>query len=668
MIFVGYFFNRLVLPMAFLVFLSVSSHAMDVGEARHLLQRVAFGASPAEVAALVELTREEAVDHFLDSLDHPEFPEPPPFVSRPRPDYWASGWESRDMILQHVAERDQMQAVWISHMIATPTPFAERLALFWHGHFVSRFDPGRVSAPLFDQIALFRREGGGNFRVLLRDVLRDPMMLTSLDNVWNTSSHPNENLARELMELFTLGIGHYDQRDVREVSRVLAGHGVDFEGGWRYRFAVDQADTGEKIVLGQPIAAGSQDQIDRLTDILLAQPQTAEFIAGKFYAAFVSIRPNPEATNRLAGVLRDHDYELRPFLRALLLSPEFWSPANRGDLVKSPIDLVVGFCRSFGLTPPDAMVLVTYLDKLGQTPFMAPSVAGWREGTSWLNMKTLVLRRLVVSRLWDALRVADRTPKPGDLAVRFSSEFIMVPTVFTVRVNGAEVATVRQTIGLDLQKQRSQGDNGGLKPMWETAIIPAKNLPAEIRNVEITHVSNDPDSRLFVNWVEVAGRRYPPQLSRWSPSDAPCAGAPRGMFYCNVGLEFDIAPFDTQQATIDDLRADHNSHIEYTTARLQREEVQDAQPPLEQAFDMMMARVGEGSVSRENLAGQWLLGRPVLSARAEKPALVPSVAQPVAQPIAMTMQPAGNTGTAERGAALIDLLRSMTTDPQYNLK
>ncbi|MCF1454112.1 DUF1800 domain-containing protein [Agrobacterium vitis] len=664
MIFVGYFFNRLVLPMVFLVFLSVSSHAMDIGEARHLLQRLTFGASPAEVDALAKLTREEAVDHFLDSLDHPEFPEPPPFVSRPRPDYWASGWENRDMILLHVAERDQMQAVWISHMIATHTPFAERLALFWHGHFVSRFDPGRVSAPFFDQIALFRREGGGNFRVLLRDVLRDPMMLTSLDNVWNTSSHPNENLARELMELFTLGIGHYDQRDVRDVSRVLAGHGVDFEGGWRYRFAVDQADTGEKIVLGQPIAAGSQDQIDRLTDILLAQRQTAKFIAGKFYAAFVSIRPNPEATNRLAEVLRDHDYELRPFLRALLLSPEFWSPANRGDLVKSPIDLVVGFCRSFGLTPPDAMVLVTYLDKLGQTPFMAPSVAGWREGTSWLNMKTLVLRRLVVSRLWDAMRVADRKPKPGDLAIRFSSEFIMVPTVFTVRVNGAEVATIRQTIGLDLQKQRTQGDNGGLKPMWETAIIPAQNLPADIRSVEITHVSSDPDSHLFVNWVEVAGRRYPPQLSRWSPSDAPCAGAPRGMFYCNVGLVFDIAPFDPLQATIDDLRADHNSHIEYTTARLQQERVQDAQPPLEQAFDMMMARVGEGSVSRENLAGQWLLGRPVMSVRAEKPGFV----QSVAQPIAMRMQTVGKAGDAERGSALIDLLRSMTTDPQYNLK
>lgn len=184
----------------------------------------------------------------------------------------------------------------------------------------------------------------------------------------------------------------------------------------------------------------------------------------------------------------------------------------------------------------------------------------------------------------------------------------MVPTVFTVRVNGVEVATVRQTIGLDLQKQRTQGDNGGLKPMWETAIIPAENLPADIGSVEITHVSNDPDSRLFVNWVEVAGRRYPPQLSRWSPSDAPCAGAPRGMFYCNVGLVFDIAPFDTQQATIDDLRADHNSHIEYTTARLQSKDVFDARAPLEQAFEVMMARVGEGSSAVRTLLGNGFWG------------------------------------------------------------
>ncbi|WP_321378576.1 DUF1800 domain-containing protein [Rhizobium sp.] len=656
---------------------------MDVDEARHLLQRLTFGASPVDIASLAKLSREQAVDRILDSLEDPDQPDPPPFVSLPRPNYWANGWETRDIVLQRVAERDQMQAQWIEHMITSKTPFAERLALFWHNHFVSRFDPGRVSAPLFDQIALFRREGGGNFRVLLRDVLRDPMMLTSLDNVWNTSSHPNENLARELMELFTLGIGHYDQQDVREVSRALAGHGVDFDGGWTYRFAVDQADTGQKTVLGQIIPAGTQDNIDRLSDILLAQPATANLIAAKFYTAFVSIRPNPQATGRLADVLRDHDYELRPFLRALFLSPEFWSPANRGDLVKSPIDLIVGFSRTFGLQLPDDMILVDYLDKLGQTPFMAPSVAGWREGTPWLNTKTIAYRQLIVSRLWDALRVADRTPRSGDLAIRFSSEFIMTPTVFTVKVNGAEVATLRQTIGLDLQKQRAKGDNGTLKPMWETAIIPAANLPADIRSVEISHMSSDPDSHLYVNWVEVNGLRYLPQNGHWNPSTGSCSAAPPGMFYCNIGLVFDIVPFDQRQAVIDDLRADHNSHIEYHTARLQFANAPAHQPMFEQAIREMVNAEDRAIPGQQNVLQQWLLARPALQKLAEHPDPKPAIVQPIAMTVqggtvqggtvqAGTMQ----VGTTRANAAEIsnpaqewgELARIMTMDAAYNLK
>lgn len=624
------------------------------------------------MVAIAPLTREEAVDRLLASLDRPDLPVPPPFLALPRPNYWATGWEERDMVLQRVAERDQMQVAWIGHMIATRTPFAERLALFWHGHFVSRFDPGRVSAPMFDQIALFRREGGGNLRQLLRDVLRDPMMLTSLDNVWNTKSHPNENLARELMELFTLGIGHYDQHDVTEVARALAGHGVNFDGGWTYRYAADEADDGEKHVLGQVIAAKSGDNIDRLVDILLAQPQAADLIAAKFYSAFVSIRPDPEASGRLAAVLRDHGYNLKPFLRALLLSPEFWSPDHRGDLVKSPIDLVVGFCRTFGLMPDDVAVLVAYLDKLGQTPFMAPSVAGWREGTAWLNMKTLAYRQTVLSRLWDAIEVADRRPKPGDLAIRFSAQFITTPTTFKVKVNGVDVATVTQTIGLNLQNQRSRGETTELKPMWETAIVPAGSLLGPVRSVEVIHISGDPDSQLFVNWVEVNGLRYPPQLGRWSPAAAKCADAPKGMFYCDVGLAFDIAPFDPRQATIDDLRADHNSHIEYTTARLDLPLLPLSRQSLQESLASLTTDETE---NREATAAQWLLGRRLssraLSARGgvDRASRSDEIQRSVsAQPVSMPMHPAVGAAADGGDTTLADLVRAMTLDPQYNLK
>ena len=274
--------NFIVRRLAHVVILcSIAHHvqALTLDETRHLLERTGFGASPADIQTYQALSRAQAVHRLLDSLDTPLWITSPAFVRQPYPNYWAAGWQAREMTFLRINEIQQLQGWWLTEMITTPAPFAERMTLFWHGLFVSRFDNTQISAPFFNQLALFRQEGSRNFRRLTRQVLQDPMMLSGLDNVYNTASQPNENLARELLELFTLGIGTYSQEDIRQVARILAGHGVAFEQQWRYRFDPQAAYPAEKIVLGQRINDRADRELDRLVDVLLEQPQAAVRLA-----------------------------------------------------------------------------------------------------------------------------------------------------------------------------------------------------------------------------------------------------------------------------------------------------------------------------------------------------------------------------------------------------
>ncbi|WP_268842302.1 DUF1800 domain-containing protein [Rhizobium skierniewicense] len=555
---------------------AVQAHALSLAETRHLLDRTSFGMSVQDAADFSILSREQAVDKLLDGLPNPQRDAPPPFVRLARPDYWAPGWESRDTILYRVSEIKQLQAWWIAEMIETEQPFAEKLALFWHNHFVSRFDPGRISAPFYDQVMLFRGSDAMNFRRLTKAMLRDPMMLTSLDNIHNTRSSPNENLARELLELFTLGIGHYSESDIKQVAKVLAGHGVDRTRGWRYSLDNRNTDRDAKTVLGVVIPAGSDDDIDQLVDIVLAQPQVSRFIASKFYTEFVSLDVDEREVDRLATVLRDNDFEMKPFLRALLLSDSFWSQRNRAGLVKSPIELIVGFMRTLGLRLPDHGVILDYLSQLGQSPFMAPSVAGWRGGTEWLTMKSVEERARIVRRLWDAYDDARWQPasQSRDLFVRFSSEQLDTAAPIVIDVNGRKVAETIAVHGTNTYLEKASSEPGGLKPMWETFSVARDLLPEKIETITIRLNAKNPDTRLFVNWVAVDGRRFSPAQASWDLSgQTDCsADVPKGMFYCDVGLSFPIDQKDPQQAVMDDLSAPHNSIIEYGTGRLQRED------------------------------------------------------------------------------------------------
>jgi len=267
-----------------------------------------------------------------------------------RPPRKDSAPEERKAFVQaQVREGLALRAWWIDEMTVTRSPLTERMTLFWHNHFVSGQPKVRITRLMYRQNATLRANALGNFGVLLHAIAKDPAMLVYLDSVQNRKGAPNENFAREVMELFTLGEGHYTERDVKEAARAFTGWSVDRETGL-YVFRPRLHDDGVKTVLGK---SGRFDG-DAVLDILLAQPETAEHVTAKLWRELVSPDVDAAAVRRIAARFRDSQYDIRVALREILTSDAFYASEHRGVLVKSPVELVVGTLRVFGLRPGEA--------------------------------------------------------------------------------------------------------------------------------------------------------------------------------------------------------------------------------------------------------------------------------------------------------------------------
>ena len=386
-------------------------------EARHLLARAGFGGTPEQVRAIADLGLDDAVDYLVawDAIPDPvveadEFDRDirrPPTEAERRLAREARRTEDQVLLDQLQQERqrrdredrrqfDELRRWWLARMLETGRPLQERLTLFWHGHFATGYREIRDSWMLFRQNQFLRANAAGNFADLAHGIVRDPAMLKYLNNDRNVRRSPNENLARELMELFTLGEGRgYTERDIKEAARALTGHTVlDDE----FRFASQVHDPGAKTILGR---TGPFDGAG-LVDLLLSQRSCSEFIALKLYRHFVNNLPGglaaaaPEAraaVDEMAGLLRRHRYELRPVLGRLFRSRHFHDPANAGTVVKSPIELIVSSIRTLGLPVRPLSVLLSAADMMGQSLFQPPTVEGWPGGRSWINTSTLFVRQ-----------------------------------------------------------------------------------------------------------------------------------------------------------------------------------------------------------------------------------------------------------------------------------
>jgi uncharacterized protein (DUF1800 family) len=269
------------------------------------------------------------------------------------------------------------------------------MTLFWHNHFVSSQQKVRSPQLMYRQNVLLRRHAFGNFTALLHAVARDPAMVIYLDSASNRKGQPNENFAREVMELFTLGEGHYTERDIKEAARAFTGWGVDPDRG-EFVFRRIAHDDGVKTVLGR---RGNLDG-DAVLGILLAQPQTAELIVAKLWREFVAPDPDPGEVRRIAQVFRESGYEIRPALRALLTSDSFYEPGNRAVLIKSPVELVVGTLRQFSFATGEPLPFALGVAVLGQSLFSPPNVKGWPGGEMWINSTTLLARKAFLDRLF----------------------------------------------------------------------------------------------------------------------------------------------------------------------------------------------------------------------------------------------------------------------------
>jgi uncharacterized protein (DUF1800 family) len=380
--------------------------------AAHLLRRAGFGGTPDEIRRFAAMRPSDAAAALL-AVPPAQSIAPPPEASQLGP---LGKGEVRDSVLG-------LQLWWLNRMLATPAPLQEKMTLYFHGHFTSRATP-RFPRITYNQNDLFRQNATGNLRDLTRAVSKDAAMLIYLDGANNVAAHPNENYARELMELFTLGVDNYSEADVRESARAWTG--------WRVVRKTDTVafdprlhDAGRKTFLGRTGYLNGDDIID----IIFDQPQCARFFASSLLSFFLYNNPEPELVDGFASVIRRHNYELTPALRVLYASNVFYSPRAYRALVKSPVEFVVGTHTTLGLPEINQMALPA-LVQMGQHIFFPPNVAGWPGGQNWLTSGTMVARqnfltRLLGSQTFDASSWLRRLPVSSPAATQTLANTIL---------------------------------------------------------------------------------------------------------------------------------------------------------------------------------------------------------------------------------------------------
>jgi uncharacterized protein (DUF1800 family) len=490
--------------------------------AAHLLERAGFGGTPAEVERFAKMTPTAAVRTLVryqsirltlppfeasgafDSGLDPFSPSRPAATEKAKAEGEALGVKVKpegNRRLQQVADRYlywlrvsklESQRVgywWANRMLNTPRPLEEKMTLFWHGHFATSDEKVRDYRKMLKQNEMLRAKATGSFRDLLIAVAQDPAMLAYLDAAVNVKGAPNENFAREIMELFSMGVGNYSEEDIREAARAFTG--------WNYRsldFVINPAqhDDGVKTVLGRQ---GKFDGV-QVIDIILSKPVTAEFIAGKLYNYFVREEISPEMRVKLGKLLRDNKYEVAPFLETLLLSQDFYADASVGTRIKSPVELVVSTYRKMGLKEiPGIPDFNNLTDAMGQKLLFPPNVAGWASGKSWITPGLLLVRgNFVYDTVFPPIDfvATDRVPEDRYGIVPVADKLAMGADVTTAtKPDGKEVTS------MSMQNDRDEDFNTRLASYhaWRKAIEKVKPIPRAPARLDLAKLVRDAGCR-----------------------------------------------------------------------------------------------------------------------------------------------------------------------------
>ena len=417
-------------------------------QARHLLWRAGFGGTPRQIQTLASWGPERSVDHLLE-IDGIPYDEPtadtfdkdimrPPTAEEQAAYRRAQRSGDEDTLARLRLQRQQSQRAdrrqmgeiqrwWMTRMVESPRPLEEKMTLFWHGHFATSYRTIENSYHMYLQNQLFRANALGNYGDLMFRIIRDPAMIAYLDNNDSRVGRPNENLARELMELFSLGVGNYTERDIKEGARALTGYTFRDD---EFYFAENNHDTGSKRILGR---TGTMDG-DDFVKAILGQRACAEFMASKLYDFFVMHLADPGMSDNTAvrGAVREmasdmlrNRYEIKPVLRRLFLSQHFYHAEVMNRRVKSPAELVVGAVRTLRTPVRDLGVLLSAMDLMGQNLFYPPSVKGWDGGRSWVNTSTLFVRQNILNFL-----LTGKLPQGYDAMAsteKFDAEPVLAP-------------------------------------------------------------------------------------------------------------------------------------------------------------------------------------------------------------------------------------------------
>lgn len=357
------------------------AQVFDRRAAAHLFRRAGFAANFAQLDAAVKNGPQESVKALLT----------PPATA-------AQFDQEMDRMLQAVLagnDPESLASWWLYRMRQTPSPLLEKTTLFWHGHFATSATKVREARLMLRQNELLRTDALGSFPKMVQGIARDPAMLLYLDSATNRKTHPNENFAREVMELFCLGVGNYSEKDIQELARCFTGWEIQHG---EFKFNKYQHDDGTKTMFGR---SGKWDGDEGVTEIL-KQPAAAEFLCTKLVRYFVAdeLELSDELLAPLCQQMRENDYTIGPVIGTILSSKLFFSPRIRGAKVRSPVEVGIGLLKSLDATA-NMNALVDHLRSMGQLPLFPPNVKGWNGGREWINASTILARANRVRQLVD---------------------------------------------------------------------------------------------------------------------------------------------------------------------------------------------------------------------------------------------------------------------------
>ncbi|MCY0977644.1 DUF1800 domain-containing protein [Chryseobacterium wangxinyae] len=372
---------------------------------KHLLWRAGFGPGIQQIdhlknepimAILKQVFKEETfspVIYQTPDIEQVEYNDPK-----------ANAVKRREIQKVNQKQNNELNLNFLKKMTTSSEQLREKMAFFWHGHFATR-----INNPKFNQqlLNVIREKSLSTFKDLLFEVSRSPSMLQFLNNQQNKKDHPNENFAREVMELFTMGRGNYTEKDIREAARAFTGWGYDKEGNFIQR--KKQHDEGSKTFLGKTGNFTGDDVLN----IILEQKTTADFITTKIYTFFVNEKPDSAIIKTLSKNFYESGYDIKKLMTEIFSSTWFYNKKNIGNRIKSPTELLAGMMRMLPMEIQNPENITVYQKLLGQMLLYPPNVAGWPNGKSWIDSSTLMLR-LQIPQIWSGLRPMEYSAKEDD--------------------------------------------------------------------------------------------------------------------------------------------------------------------------------------------------------------------------------------------------------------